>query len=440
MSNSALTTIAVFLAAVSLSGQSNGRIEQAVARIDGNDVTGLRRLLKEDPSLIRRTEAGVLPTWRWTLLHAATAGSASLEIVTTLLDAGAEINAKDNEGNTPLHFAMKRIGREKLSSRAYDGIIRLMLERTADIHSVNACGQTPLHTASAFRADPPAVELLIQAGANPNVKTFANCDAWTPLHGATARDSIGIVNVLLKHGANPAERDGRGMTALDVAVRGGFPDTARVLRAASPPAANVATPAPGAASAPPTARGSTTGGLVQGRVLSNGQPVAGATVYVMDGPPGTNRYGTVTSDDLGRFSISGIPEGNKFLVASGNPRVFARPSSVPFLMTDSAFTQDLDLCRGFDLEAPSNNESVGSRPMLRWNPFPDATRYFVVALLQGKTVFSRGGGPPPQTETSVQMDIDLPPGVYQWRVMAYNATGQMIGCSFEPRAFTVRPS
>ena len=61
MSNSALTTIAVFLAAVSLSGQSNGRIEQAVARIDGNDVTGLRRLLKEDPSLIRRTEAACFP-------------------------------------------------------------------------------------------------------------------------------------------------------------------------------------------------------------------------------------------------------------------------------------------------------------------------------------------------------------------------------------------
>ena len=437
MRKSALAMIAVLVAVASPFAQSNARLERALERIERNDANGVRRLITEDPSLVGRTDAGVLPHWQWTLLHVATAHDTSLEVVAALIDAGAAINAQDNEGNTPLHFALKRIGREKLPAQVYDGIIRLLLEKKADIHSANRCGQTPLHSASAFRADPPAVELLIQAGANPNLKTLANCDAWTPLHGATARNSAGIVAVLLKHGADPAARDGRGLTALQVAERGGFADAAKILRAATPAPAPTVAAAPATVAAPPAA---TAAGVIQGRVLWNGQPVAGATAYVVDNPPGLNRYGTATSDDQGRFSITGVPEGNKFVVVSGNPRVFGRPTSTAFLMSASPFTEDFHLCRGFDPISPSNNESVGSRPVLRWDTFPDATRYFVVVLLQGKSVLTRGGGREPQTATSVQTDVDLPPGVYQWRVTAYNAAGQMIGCSFEPRGFVVRPS
>lgn len=445
MRNAALATIAVLLAVASPFAQSNARLERALERIERNDANGLRRLITEDPSLVRRTDAGVLPHWQWTLLHLVTARETSLEVVAALIDAGAEINAKDNEGNTPLHFALKRIGREKLPAQAYDGIVRLLLEKKADIHIANRCGQTPLHSASAFRADPPVVELLIQAGANPNLKTLANCDAWTPLHGATARNSAGIVAVLLKHGADPMARDGRGLTALQVAERGGFAEAAGVLRASAPAAVTaaaapaIAAPSPNAAAPAPASRSSTSGGVVQGRVLWNGQPVAGATAYVVDNPPGLNRYGTATSDDQGRFSITGVPVGNKFVVVSGNPRVFGRPTSTAFLMTASPFTEDFHLCRGFDPISPSNNAAVGSRPVLRWDTFPDATRYFVVVLLQGKSVFTRGGREP-QTATSVQPDVDLPPGAYQWRVTAHNAAGQMIGCSFEPRGFVVRPS
>ena len=193
----ALASIAASLCVVTLVAQSSdARLDRAVERIERNDLNGLRRLLTEDPSLVRRTGAGVLPQWQWTLLHKATAEQASLELVRALIDAGADINARDNEGNTPLHFSVKRINREKFATRDYEGIVRLLLEKKADVHIVNVGGATPLHTAAAFRADPSAVEMLIQAGADVNLKApratadGRRCDA-------AARNSGGIVAVLL---------------------------------------------------------------------------------------------------------------------------------------------------------------------------------------------------------------------------------------------------
>ena len=128
-----LALIAVPLCTVSLAGQqADARLGRAMDLIERNDVNGLRRLLQDDPTVVGRTEAGVLLHWRWTLLHNATAGTSSLEIVAALIDAGADVNVKDNEGNTPLHFAMKRIGREKLPVQTYEAIIRLLLEKKAD--------------------------------------------------------------------------------------------------------------------------------------------------------------------------------------------------------------------------------------------------------------------------------------------------------------------
>ncbi len=62
MRQAAFVLIALPLAVVSLGGQTaDARLERALDRIERRDVTGLRRLLQEDPSLVRRTEAGVLP-------------------------------------------------------------------------------------------------------------------------------------------------------------------------------------------------------------------------------------------------------------------------------------------------------------------------------------------------------------------------------------------
>ena len=231
----ALALVAGSLCIGSLVAQSSdARLGRAMECIARNDLDGLRRLLAEDPSLVRLTGAGVLPHWQWTLLHDAMTEQVSVDLVRALIDAGAEVNVRDNEGNTPLHFSVKRINREKVPTRDYEGIIRLLLEKKADVHIVNVGGATPLHTAAAFRADPSAVEMLIQAGADVNLKTSASYGGWTPLHGAAARNSGGIIAVLLKHGADPTAKDGRGLTPLQVAEQGGFADAAKVLRTTSP--------------------------------------------------------------------------------------------------------------------------------------------------------------------------------------------------------------
>jgi hypothetical protein len=177
---------------------------------------------------------------------------------------------------------------------------------------------------------------------------------------------------------------------------------------------------------------------VQGRVLWNGQPIAGATTFVADNASGSVRYGTATTDDQGRYSISGVPDGRRVVFVQGDPRVFGA-SSATFTMTASPFTQDFHLCKVFQPVSPANNESVGGRPVLRWDPYPDAVRYFAVVLSQNKTVFSRGGPQGDLAGTSVQVDVDLPPGAYQWRLFAYNSAGQMIGCASQLRVFTIRP-
>jgi hypothetical protein len=185
--------------------------------------------------------------------------------------------------------------------------------------------------------------------------------------------------------------------------------------------------------------------LVQGRLLWKGQPNAGATVYVEDDPAfGSARYRSTTTDDQGRFSMTAVPPGKKRVGVNGNHRVSWISAGEPFVtaaeqskMVLDSFNQDFHVCHVFDLGSPAQNESVGSRPVLRWDAYPGAKGYIV--HLFDRTSWTVLGWRLGDGATSVQVDSDLPPGSYQWRVDAVAPGGDVIACSAAPRGFIVHP-
>lgn len=134
--------------------------------------------------------------------------------VIALLEAGAEINARDEIGNTALHSSAI------LNDNT--AVMTALLEAGANPNAHSKAGWTPLHLAAGSdiaKNRPAAVALLLEAGADPNAQ---NKDDWTPLHSAARNNKNRItapviVLQLLDAGANPNAQDNGGNTPWDYA-------------------------------------------------------------------------------------------------------------------------------------------------------------------------------------------------------------------------------
>jgi ankyrin repeat protein len=80
------------------------------------------------------------------------------------------------------------------------------------------------------RRDLEIVELLLEAGADPNARQERG---FVPLHDAAANGNVGLVDLLLKHGARPDAKTDDGKTAADMAVERGHQDLAAKLKNAA---------------------------------------------------------------------------------------------------------------------------------------------------------------------------------------------------------------
>jgi hypothetical protein len=128
-----------------------------------------------------------------------------LPFVRTLLDAGADPNAPADDGFPPLIAALVTSRDEPGSPRRgdVDELLRLLLSRGADPNQrgINDC--TPLHIAVAERS-PAAVQLLLDAGADPRLATRID-DCETPLEMARAAD-LPAIAAILERGGRPERR------------------------------------------------------------------------------------------------------------------------------------------------------------------------------------------------------------------------------------------
>jgi len=132
--------------------------------------------------------------------------------VRTLLARGADPNARDPEGRTPIFSAV-------LGGSV--ALLGLLLETKADVNARDERGATALHIA-AEEVLPEAATLLIGRGADVNAQDE---EGNTPLCRAvfSARGRYEVVRLLMKAGAKDDVANSAGETPRQLAERLGEP-------------------------------------------------------------------------------------------------------------------------------------------------------------------------------------------------------------------------
>ena len=145
----------------------------------------------------------------WTPLMSVARWNSSTEVITALINAGAEVRKRGQYGWTPLMNAA--IGNPNPE------VITALIQRGADINSRDDIEWTPLIGAAKFNPNPEVITTLINAGADVKAR---NEIGQIPLMGAAGRRNhanLEVITVLLAAGADAKAKDKDGKTALDYA-------------------------------------------------------------------------------------------------------------------------------------------------------------------------------------------------------------------------------
>ena len=140
-------------------------------------------------------------------------------LLTAILEAGANVDATTNTGETAL-MAAARSGAE--------GAARTLLEYGATVDQRDRDGWTALMFAVRSGAR-KVVQALLADGADSNTHSGYG---WTPLHFAVQEGDANVLRILLAAGADPNEPEPGGLSPLTAAVRSGDKPIIRLLVAA----------------------------------------------------------------------------------------------------------------------------------------------------------------------------------------------------------------
>ena len=138
--------------------------------------------------------------------------------VKVLLDQGADINAKDSEGNTALCIA---------AFERHQELAMFLIDQGADVNVKGVQEMTPLFWAAAHGLPALAKRLLASGDIDVNVKNYIK---WTPLHIAAFHGRTGIVQLLITQGADVNAKNNGEKTPLDLAKRRGHTEIVELLK------------------------------------------------------------------------------------------------------------------------------------------------------------------------------------------------------------------
>jgi len=149
------------------------------------------------------------------LIKAAEKGD--LRFVKKLLLKGADVNAKDKFGWTPLHHAVEQL---------HFQVVKYLVSHGANVNAETDVGRTPLHVAACRKSGLKVVKYLISKGADVNAK---ESNGVTPLYYAAEWGYLDIVKYLVSKGARVNAEDNGGYTPLHMAAINGHIDVYNYL-------------------------------------------------------------------------------------------------------------------------------------------------------------------------------------------------------------------
>ena len=152
-----------------------------------------------DLLLMRGAEVEAADDFGWKPLHRTTINRGGVNVAQLLLDHDADINSICNYKKTPLHYAI---------DKADEGMVSFLLRAGANIEARDIAMRTPLHTAIECRSE-NMVYILLEFGADAKARDKGGRDALG-LANHTPRRSPEILKLLTKHKRLGSQPDGRG--------------------------------------------------------------------------------------------------------------------------------------------------------------------------------------------------------------------------------------
>ena len=168
-------------------------------RVNRNDPAEVRRMLANEEADVNAADYDAR-----TALHVA-ASAGSLEMVKSLCDFGANVNAIDNWSGSPIDDAIRN---------GHLSTAEELATRGSKVGSQENAGAELMKAIT--KGDVGRASLLLTAGTSPDTHHYDNRYA---IHIAVAKGHADVVSLLIKSGASLDAKDNFGYTPLDEASR-----------------------------------------------------------------------------------------------------------------------------------------------------------------------------------------------------------------------------